>query len=128
MIPVFDRIFQSLEAMLSGEDVSNNRSRLYAFAWQLARENPIFGIGWNQYRKATVGTVTVLNELDVHNIYLQMLCETGIVGLISVVVPMLVFFFATYKAVRYAFANEGHGLHVWRMPLLYSAVFPAIEA
>lgn len=123
MIPVFDRLFQSVEAMFSGEDVSSNRSRLYALAWQLAKEHPIFGIGWNQYRKATVGTVTVINELDVHNIYLQMLCETGIVGLVIVVIPMIGFFFATYKAVKYVFTSRKLRYREWKMPLLFSAAY-----
>lgn len=123
MIPVFDRIFQSVVAMLSGEDVSSNRNSLYALAWKLVKENPLFGIGWNQYRKQTVGVITTVNELDVHNIYLQMLCEIGIVGLVIVLIPMAVFFFATFRSARYVFTKESDRLNGWRMPLLFSVSY-----
>ena len=123
MIPVFDRLFESVEALISGEDVSSNRNKLYALAWKHAKENPFFGIGWNQYRKTVVGVITYINELDVHNIYLQMLCEIGFVGLLIVVVPMFTFCFATFKAARFVSVRAGDKLGAWKMPLLFSVSY-----
>lgn len=88
-IPVLARFSETFNGLLSGADVSNGRNKLSAYAWDLFKENPIFGIGWGQYRYSIVGTVTLMTEMDTHNIYLQSLCETGLVGFLSFVIAAL---------------------------------------
>ncbi len=73
-----NRLIASVYGLLQGQDITNGRSELYALAWSLFCEHPLFGIGWGQYRfyaQAILPQIT-----NVHNIYLQLLCETGIVG------------------------------------------------
>lgn len=101
-IPGISRISSSLVGMINGEDISSNRSTFYAFAIALFKANPIFGVGWGQYRLLTVGNVTLIRTIEVHNIYLQMLCEMGIVGFICMVVPMLVSLRLAFKDLRAA--------------------------
>lgn len=60
-------------------NITMGRNILYVVALQLFKENPIFGIGWGgfvyeYYRIAS-------SVFAVHNIYISLLCETGIVGL-----------------------------------------------
>ena len=82
---------------LSEDDTGNGRSYLYAFAWQLFHVNPAFGTGWSSYSKY-VATTSVgamyrdigFNAMSAHNVYLQLLAETGIVGLVLFVVPAFV--------------------------------------
>lgn len=63
---------------IEGVLLSSGRSWLYDLAEKLFHENPITGIGWAQFSKIS-GRVN--NQVtSVHNIYLQLLCETGIVG------------------------------------------------
>lgn len=62
-------------------DVSNGRFKLYGIAWGMFVENPIFGIGWREY----ADQVSVLYYgdgyfRDAHNVFLQLLAETGIFG------------------------------------------------
>lgn len=87
-IPGVSRINETIMGLIQGEDISNNRAELYAFAMQLFKENPLFGVGWGQYRRLTVGNVTLIRTIEAHNIYLQMLCEMGIIGTICMIIPM----------------------------------------
>lgn len=60
------------------DDITNGRIPLYEYAVSLFKQNPLFGIGWGQYRYSYV------REISAHNIYLQVLAETGIVGAVLV--------------------------------------------
>lgn len=55
-------------------DITNGRITLYVSAVEHFKTHPIFGIGWEQFRNVYI------RYIDVHNIYLQLLCETGLVG------------------------------------------------
>lgn len=90
-VPALGRISQMLVGLVHGEDVSNGRSKLYAYALYQFFEHPVFGMGWGRFRTSIIGTVTLQTELDTHNIYLQLLCETGITGFLTVIVPMASF-------------------------------------
>lgn len=52
-------------------------------AIELYRQHKLFGIGWFRYVEYDS------NNDATHNIYLQLLCETGIVGLILFIIPIL---------------------------------------
>lgn len=93
----------TVESILSGSDFTSGRGALYGIALQGFFSNPIFGVGWDQYvtlvpdsMVTSEGTVIA----DAHNIYLQMLCESGIVGTILVLFPMLYLFWHTGYQVR----------------------------
>lgn len=65
-------------------DVSAGRGPLFQLAWDLFLKKPIFGYGWGnypyQYYEELGRHMTVYQYRNAHNIYLQLLCETGIVG------------------------------------------------
>lgn len=77
-----ERMFETLGmGKNSTLDVSNGRFKLYSIALSLFAENPIFGIGWRQFTNDVsiyYGDDSALR--DAHNVFLQLLCETGIVG------------------------------------------------
>ena len=59
-------------------DVTLGRTARFAESMLIFRENPFFGIGWNgssYYFAQTTGLF-----INVHNIYVQLLCETGFIG------------------------------------------------
>lgn len=66
-----------------GDDISSGRFALFQRAWNLFLEHPVFGIGWGQFRVHSVGLLSSVRSYEVHNIYLQLLCETGIFGLLA---------------------------------------------
>jgi len=86
----------------SGEATLSGRTYLYALAWDLFESHPITGIGWGQYRQHTLGLLNFYDDTtyQTHNVYLQLLCETGIVGLFGFLAATLTTLFHTIKKYR----------------------------
>lgn len=70
---VYNRIFNS-------NDILNGRENLYGLAWTIFKENPILGIGWGNFKYYYSNFYNTAEQLNAHNIYLQLLCELGIIG------------------------------------------------
>lgn len=77
---------------------SNRSDLLWPIAIDAFKKNPIFGIGWCQYTynlSTQIGGESAVYHT--HNIYLQLLCETGIFGFTIYVIWMLWNIISTYK-------------------------------
>lgn len=61
-----------MQDSLTSDDITTSRTIFWLFAFSSFLENPIFGIGWRR--------IMGVMEHDVHNVYLQLLVETGFVG------------------------------------------------
>ena len=96
-VPTINRIFESISNFSSGEDISNVRLGLSSWAWDLFKKNMFLGIGWGNFKTTVVGNVTLVAILDTHNIYFQLLCETGIIGFFCIVTPLISFWALTCK-------------------------------
>lgn len=77
-VPQLANIVSRFEASIENGDITYGRSARFLATWQLFLEKPMFGIGWN-------GTIYYFKQLEglvinTHNIYLQLLAETGIFG------------------------------------------------
>lgn len=122
-IPIFARLDETMKGLLAGEDVSSLRNSLSLWAIQIFKENPITGIGWNVYSTTVAGNVTYMTALDTHNIYLQLLCETGIIGFVifvSFFIRMWIIAKNAYvESVRYG--NDVN--HVWNIVLKFAFMF-----
>ncbi|MDP6445849.1 MAG: O-antigen ligase family protein [Pirellulaceae bacterium] len=90
--------WSSLSAFKRDKDVSVHhmsqsaklRPLLADIAWQMFRERPLFGCGFRQYSEASIEYINARRSdmaLEVargyvqHNVFLALLCETGIIGL-----------------------------------------------
>lgn len=86
LLNVINRFFKESN---SG-DVTAGRGPLFDLALSLFKKKPIFGYGWGSYPYyyyINLGKfMTVYKYRHAHNIYLQLLCETGIVGFIMYIV------------------------------------------
>ncbi len=104
-IPVLARYVATIEQLLSGADFTSGRGPLLAMAVTGFRLKPIFGLGWGQYLQlsAQVGMCDTDGNLieDCHNIYLQFLCETGIVGTVLLLIPIFYLLLTTCRMLRY---------------------------
>lgn len=81
MVPVLP-IVQGVIGRFTSDDISTGRFDFWRQAFAIFETNRMFGIGWGEYRFVNIyGT-------SVHNTYLQLLCETGIVGLTIFVIAM----------------------------------------
>jgi O-antigen ligase len=77
----------------SGADISSGRDILYQKAWKLYQQEPMLGIGANNFAKiSNMGT-------SVHNTYLQVLCEEGLLRFPLFIIPLLIIFFKTVKEI-----------------------------
>ena len=118
-IPGLGRITETIKGLFSGADVTNNRLPLYALALRLFSANPVFGVGWGQFRVMSVGAVTEATELDAHNIYLQLLAETGIIGVVCILIPILFFFGICVRTLIDCLDKHPEN-NLWRSPLLFA--------
>lgn len=77
----FERITAMFLTENEASDISNGRFKLYAIAWNFFKESPVLGIGWREFSKEVVNFYNQDSVLrDAHNVFLQLLCETGVIG------------------------------------------------
>lgn len=117
---LFGRLIETFYVYFSGGDITSRRIFLYKHAWDIFLQNPIWGIGWGNFSKTVVGNITVHTEMQVHNIYLQLLCETGIIGFILILSPFFATYFYTIKTTRMVSLNRKHFTYKWISVVLYS--------
>lgn len=88
------RFVSSLNSASTGDDITSGRSDLYKRAWLLFSQEPIIGIGAGNFKEiGNMGT-------SVHNTYLQVLCEEGILRFPFFIIPLLTIFVKTIDKLR----------------------------
>lgn len=75
---------------IGSDDSSYERMEMWKMAFEYFKKSPIFGIGFMNFRGLYASNLSRLfssghvdasyKRLDAHNVYIQMLCETGLVG------------------------------------------------
>jgi len=73
-------------------NIVGGRTELYIFAIELFKQKPILGWGF--------GSFSGFQDTGTHNVYLQLLCETGLVGTLLFVSILLSNILVTLKAIR----------------------------
>lgn len=127
-----DIVRESVDAMIerfASEDGSySGRTDLYLFAFTLFRGHYLKGIGWGQYRKKTTGFFGVADATyAAHNVYIQLLCETGILGLCAFLiaaVSALVFVVKKYRKMLHT-GSTGPGKAVMELGCFLQVFFLA---
>ena len=77
----------------------NDRFILYKLAWQLFLQNPIWGHGINTFISFTY--LNYLNEHTfAHNVFIQLLAETGIIGTLLFMAFLCRFYFISIKIIN----------------------------
>lgn len=95
-----NRVMESIDGLILGEDISSGRDTLYGYALQQFKSSPIVGIGWKVFNQLTTSLYNYSSTHYVNNDYLQILCETGIIGVVCMFVPMYIFFFRSLKTLK----------------------------
>ncbi len=83
---VFPQAFPTIGRLIGTDTIDAVRFKLYNQAIDAFKGNFLFGIGWDAFRYTFM---TFGNALNVHNIYIQLLCECGIIGFIAFVLFFL---------------------------------------
>ena len=104
-VPDIARVFERFQT--AGSD---NASLLRILMWDRARsifnQNPILGIGWYGFRyKSGLSTLTGATA-GCHNIYLELLCETGLLGFCVFIMAMASSIVITWKNINYLSHQE----------------------
>lgn len=96
------KTFQNLiDNFFAGDSLDNTRASFRELAITLFNSHKIFGIGWYEYRYHAFNAFN--SYYHVHNLYVQLLCENGIVGTVIIACPWVI----TYvKAFVYVFKNR----------------------
>jgi len=82
-----------------GGDITSGRSHLYSVAIELFKEKPILGWG--------LGSFAGFQDMGTHNVYLQLLCETGIIGALVFVLILVSNLLVVNKAIKnYSLQNR----------------------
>jgi O-antigen ligase len=91
---------------ISADSGTGRRGVEWEKAWLVFKSHPIFGFGWNEYAKESV----LLHHLfpkappnsglftNCHNLILQLMAETGVIGTIIVVFGVVIGIYRTIKA------------------------------
>ena len=94
---LFKRFHELLAGLLSGESADSTRTALYRVAFREFKENPLIGIGWRGFNTIVMDKYGFSRGHEVNCDYLQWLCESGIVGFVLCLTPVLV---TLYRAIR----------------------------
>lgn len=115
--PSITRIFESVQELIFTRDIEDTgRDQLRNQALVYFSSNMLFGIGWTNFKN-----MFTLRSTHVHNIYFQLLCETGIVGF-----SIFIIFFAknivtTLKKIKVAIRDTYE--YSWLMLSLFMQIY-----
>lgn len=103
----FAILFERLGQVKAGKsvDYSSGRFELWENAIKLFMKYPIFGAGWGRFANYTEGFYQALKDeglRNTHNVLLQLLCETGIVGTLMIVMPITIIYRKALKLAKMA--------------------------
>ena len=117
-----NRIIQTFFSLIYGEDISNGRAILYAATWESIKEHPIFGVGWGGAR---VFIREILpNDTNVHCIYLQLLCEIGVVGMLFfILIVSMIFVNKCRGFINYRTTNKSIYVTASLLLFIYLIIF-----
>ncbi len=105
----------AIERLFSGADSITVRIGLWQAAWSIAMEQPFWGIGWGAFASryfdfiAAGGTAAPLGLYNnAHNILLQLVVETGILGATLVAAPLAIWAIYVLRGARNSLTT-----HLW---------------
>lgn len=101
---ILRRFSKSADVATSGESIFYNRLFLYDYALSAFSKNPVFGVGVGQFMSYTHAST------HVHNMYLQVLCEQGIIGITLFIIPLVSCLKNTIKKYRNYAENDQYSI------------------
>ncbi|MCM8901631.1 O-antigen ligase family protein [Caldicoprobacter algeriensis] len=113
---IFDR-FMNMESIY-------NRFKLYNLAWELFLQRPILGHGINTFLYYTFYRIDMLEKTYTHNVFLQLLSETGIIGTILIIASFIVTLLSGIVSIKnLKYSEDKHLLITFRFTLYLQFMF-----
>jgi O-antigen ligase len=111
-------LFSRLQELFQ-PDSEQERKSMYKVAFQLFERNPVFGIGYDQFK-----LISGFNTFS-HSTYAEALSCTGAVGVILYFIPYIIVFIKLVKKVRMLRNGpDGHYAYIW-MAMFFTMIFLA---
>lgn len=105
--PAEQEAVTAVDRLFSSPGSISDRFRLWGAAWALWLEHPLQGLGWGGFAADYYRHVTAIDADNLyglyqnsHNIVLHLLAETGLIGGLLLVVPLLIWIFHVLRAPR----------------------------
>ena len=116
-IPSVANLINRIVLSFDSEDISTGRFGLYKIAIIMFISSPILGKGWGSFLKQVSGTTFQA----VHNDYLQVLAETGIIGFLIIIIPNFIYYLKTKKQLKSMYNNfqEFSSVVMWLISFSY---------
>lgn len=104
-ITAFNRIVETIESIFGESNnntgaVSSGRDILYLAAINGIGDSPLFGHGWLAFNTTHIGIIDEGTASYVHNIILQLLYDTGIIGTILFISPLVYYLIKSISLAR----------------------------
>lgn len=122
-VPSLSKFFVRFQDGLDGGDITNGRMHLWSLALDTFKKHPVFGIGWRKYNRKVSYFIHQSADYDVHNVYLQLLCETGVLGFLVYMVWFVVLFRKTVQVYKQIVCGALPNLSGARFLMSFSLVF-----
>lgn len=108
-VPALSVVFERIQESIAKGDIDNGRYLIWNQAVNVFKKHPIFGIGWKNFSTSFgYGILNADQAYDVHNVFLQLLCETGVVGFCVYCIWFIKIFFEGVRQLRKAVTFEKH--------------------
>ena len=102
-VPQILNVVDRFEKAFETGNFLNGREDFYDLAKELWKDSILFGNGWGAFsyyfQEYLYDVGYGVEYLDAHNVYLQLLCETGLFGFLFYVVIMITSFVETIKSI-----------------------------
>ncbi|MCE5193955.1 MAG: O-antigen ligase family protein [Nitrospiraceae bacterium] len=102
------------------------RTQLYSIAWKVIKTNPVFGYGFLNFgilfQRYKAPPLHEWNTLFVHNDYLQIWLEAGILGLLSLLALIAVFYITIFRNRKF-FDNSKKSFWIYACCAAVSSMF-----
>lgn len=102
--PMFARFAKLINS--EGGLIDDTRLRLWSDALELWSENILFGVGWQNFPDYSISRFAYSRSHAVNLDYLQFLCETGLVGFVLIMTPIVFMFVRAFRLSRFAATQE----------------------
>ena len=117
IIYVFAEYIPGLNDMISRfvTDGTSGRDVMYALAFKMFLEDPIWGLGTGAYRvqyARYLATDTSHLYLNAHNVYLQLLCENGLIGLAIFLFNTIFLLYNSIRLLRKYFVKKEYAKEI----------------
>lgn len=118
-IAVIEKVYEVIHGIFSGSEINDTgRTQLYGQAVIYFLGNPLTGIGWLNFKN-----LFLLRKTHVHDIYLQLLCETGIIGFSVFIGFFITNIVRTCRTIRELLTHKNDLALCWCNFSLYIQVF-----